>query len=181
MRILNVKRAGLAATMAFVALGFARMGYATTTDAQLVEDARLTAGLYNKNAPGIDSFFQRPWIRRVSGHRQGRARGRRRPWDWHPLREGRTGRQGDPESGHHRSPGGRAGVLGIVFFEVPKTLGELKGGKAQLSGQLSAVALTSGAAASTRFKNGVAVFSATKGGLMLEASVGGQKFGYSAF
>ena len=54
-------------------------------------------------------------------------------------------------------------------------------GKAQLSGQLSAVAVTSGAAASTRFKNGVAVFSATKGGLMLEASVGGQKFGYSAF
>jgi hypothetical protein len=41
--------------------------------------------------------------------------------------------------------------------------------------------LSSGAAANARFKNGVAVFTATKGGLMLEASVGGQKFSYDPF
>jgi len=41
--------------------------------------------------------------------------------------------------------------------------------------------LNSGASAKARFKNGIAVFTATKGGLMLEASVGGQKFDFTPF
>jgi hypothetical protein len=36
----------------------------------------------------------------------------------------------------------------------------------------------SGAAASARYDNGVAVFSQAKGGLMFEASLGGQQFKY---
>jgi len=43
------------------------------------------------------------------------------------------------------------------------------------------VAINTGAAAKARFKNGVAVFTATKGGLMFEASVGGQKFKFTPF
>jgi lipid-binding SYLF domain-containing protein len=182
MRILEVKRAGLAATMAFVALGFARMGYATTTDAELVDQARQTVALYSKTDPGIDSFFRRsvgyvvfPGIGKgglvVGGaHGTGVLFEKGAPVGKVTLNQVTVGAQA----------GGQE-FSEIVFFEVPKTLGELKAGKAQLSGEVSAVALTSGAAASTRFKNGVAVFSATKGGLMLEASVGGQKFGYSAF
>jgi hypothetical protein len=46
---------------------------------------------------------------------------------------------------------------------------------------VSAVALKSGASANARFTDGVAVFTATKGGLMLEASVGGQHFDFEAF
>jgi hypothetical protein len=37
-----------------------------------------------------------------------------------------------------------------------------------------AVAVTKGAAANIKFKDGVMIFSQTKGGLMYEASVGGQ-------
>ena len=183
MRILkNLKRAGLAATMAFIALGFARMGYATTTDAQLVDEARQTVALYGKTDPGLDSFLQRsvgyvvfPGIGK-GGLGIGAAHG-----------TGILFEKGAPVGKvtlNQVSIGAQAGgqeFSEIVFFEVPKTLAELKQGKAQLSGQLSAVALTSGAAANARFKNGVAVFTATKGGLMLEAAVGGQKFGYSAF
>jgi lipid-binding SYLF domain-containing protein len=69
----------------------------------------------------------------------------------------------------------------IVFFEVPKTLNDLKAGGSSLAAQVSAVALSSGASAKAKFKNGVAVFTATKGGLMFEASVGGQKFSYTPF
>ena len=44
-----------------------------------------------------------------------------------------------------------------------------------------AVALKSGASANARYQNGVAVFTATKGGLMAEAAVGGQKFSFEPF
>jgi hypothetical protein len=43
---------------------------------------------------------------------------------------------------------------------------------------VSAVALASGASANAKYREGVAVFTAAKGGLMYEARVGGQKFGY---
>jgi len=47
--------------------------------------------------------------------------------------------------------------------------------------QVSAVAVTAGAAANAKYTNGVAVFTMAKGGLMYEASVGGQKFGFQPF
>ena len=43
------------------------------------------------------------------------------------------------------------------------------------------MALSAGAAATANYENGVAIFTATKTGLMYEASVGGQKFGYHPF
>ena len=43
------------------------------------------------------------------------------------------------------------------------------------------MALSAGAAAAANYENGVAIFTATKTGLMYEASVGGQKFGYQPF
>ena len=43
------------------------------------------------------------------------------------------------------------------------------------------MALTAGAAATAKYQQGVAIFTSTKGGLMYEASVGGQKFSYDAF
>ena len=42
--------------------------------------------------------------------------------------------------------------------------------------QASAVAVTAGVSADANYTNGVAVFTRAKGGLMYEASVGGQKF-----
>jgi len=66
----------------------------------------------------------------------------------------------------------------IIFFENASTLNEFKKGNFALAAQASAVALSAGAAASANYENGVAIFTATKTGLMYEASVGGQKFGY---
>jgi hypothetical protein len=43
------------------------------------------------------------------------------------------------------------------------------------------VALKAGAAANAKYEKGVMVFTITKGGLMYEASIGGQKFGYTAY
>ena len=64
----------------------------------------------------------------------------------------------------------------VIFFETEADLNRFKENKIEFSGQASAVAVTKGAAANIKYKNGVMIFSQTKGGLMYEASVGGQKF-----
>lgn len=68
----------------------------------------------------------------------------------------------------------------IIFFRDQATLEAFKRGNFELSAQASAVAATLGASADVDFDNGVAVFTLVKGGLMYEASVGGQKFDYDA-
>ncbi len=66
-----------------------------------------------------------------------------------------------------------------VFFEDEKALNEFKEGKFKVSAQVSAVAAAEGASANAKYQNGVAIFTVAKGGLMYEASVGGQKFSYT--
>jgi lipid-binding SYLF domain-containing protein len=69
----------------------------------------------------------------------------------------------------------------VVFFQNAAALGDFKKGNFALAAQVSAVAASSGASANAKYNGGVAVFTVAKGGLMYEASVGGQKFGYEAF
>ena len=64
----------------------------------------------------------------------------------------------------------------FLFFEDAATLTDFKKGNFELGAQISAVAVTLGASADAKFKNGMAVFTYAKGGLMYEASIGGQKF-----
>lgn len=66
----------------------------------------------------------------------------------------------------------------IVFFEDKKTLDDFKKGNFEFSAQASAVAVKKGASKDADFDNGVAVFTLPKGGLMFEASIGGQKFSF---
>ncbi len=68
----------------------------------------------------------------------------------------------------------------IIFFRDRLTLEAFKRGNFELSAQASAVAVTVGASADVDFEKGVAVFTLAKGGLMYEASIGGQKFDYDA-
>lgn len=69
----------------------------------------------------------------------------------------------------------------IIFFKDKKTLDRFKNGNFELGAQASAVAITAGASADVNYEKGVAVFTMAKGGLMYEASVGGQKFSYTPF
>lgn len=69
----------------------------------------------------------------------------------------------------------------IIFFEQANTVDGFKNGDFSFAAQVSAVALTAGASANAAYRNGVAVFTRAKGGLMYEASVGGQKFGFDAY
>ena len=64
----------------------------------------------------------------------------------------------------------------LVVFMRQEDLDRFKGGEFQLAGNISAVAIKPGAAASTDLSKGVIVFVRTTGGLMAEAAVGGQVF-----
>lgn len=87
----------------------------------------------------------------------------------------------------------------IILFEKKENFEEFTSGQFEFGAQATAVALTAaaqaeagtkGAAASVGvtdkdsggksagFTNGMAVFTVAKGGLMYEAAIGGQKFGY---
>jgi lipid-binding SYLF domain-containing protein len=68
----------------------------------------------------------------------------------------------------------------IIYFETEEALASFKRGEWTMAAQVSAVALKSGATANADYKDGVAVFTLARGGVMAEASVGGQKFTYDA-
>jgi len=182
--ISKVMRAGLAATLACAVVGLTRTGQAATTpkDAELINEAHQTIALYRKADPGIEAFLHRAvgYVVFPGAGKGGLGIG---------------GAHGTGVLFEHGTPVGKVTMsqvtIGaqaggqefseIVFFEVPKPMHDLKAGNTSLSAEASAVAVNSGAAAKTKFRNGVAVFTATKGGLMFEASVGGQKFSYTPF
>lgn len=66
----------------------------------------------------------------------------------------------------------------IVFLEDAKAMESFKRGRLKLDGQASAIAITARAALDLAYRNGVAIVTMAKGGLMYEASVGGQKFSF---
>jgi len=88
----------------------------------------------------------------------------------------------------------------VIFFENQRAFDEFTGGNFEFSAQATAVAITAGASvqggttgssanasgtqnhvkqAPAQYHNGMAVFTVTKGGLMYEASIGGQHFDYT--
>ena len=96
-------------------------------------------------------------------------------------------------------PGGHA-FSEVIFFQDKRALNEFISGEFEFGAQASAVAITAGAQASAtttgrsagtsggknnantigKYSKGMVTFTVAKGGLMYEASVGGQKFSYKA-
>ena len=64
----------------------------------------------------------------------------------------------------------------IIFFQNESALTEFKSGEFEFAAQASAVAADEGASADADYDDGVLVFTMAQGGLMFEASIGGQKF-----
>jgi len=69
----------------------------------------------------------------------------------------------------------------MIFFEDQTALDNFKKGNFEFSAQVSAVAVTAGAGANAKYEKGIMIITMAKGGLMYEASVGGQKFKYKAY
>ncbi len=69
----------------------------------------------------------------------------------------------------------------LIFFEDQTSMDNFKKGNFEFSAQASAVAVKAGAGANAKYEKGVMILTMAKGGLMYEASVGGQKFKYKAY
>ncbi|WP_298536671.1 lipid-binding SYLF domain-containing protein [uncultured Algibacter sp.] len=64
----------------------------------------------------------------------------------------------------------------IIFFQHKSAFDRFTGNKFEFSAQATAVAITEGASFDVDYSDGILVFTHAKGGLMYEASIGGQKF-----
>jgi len=69
----------------------------------------------------------------------------------------------------------------LVLFEDQASLDGFRKGNFEFSAQVSAVAVTAGVGKNAKYEKGVMVLTLAEGGLMYEASVGGQKFKYKAY
>jgi len=67
----------------------------------------------------------------------------------------------------------------LIFFESETTLENFKQSKMAFSAQVSAVAAAEGVSENARYEHGVIVLTLARGGLMFEASIGGQKFKFT--
>ena len=67
----------------------------------------------------------------------------------------------------------------IIFFRDQSHFKEFIMGEYTFAAQVTGVALTEGAAAKTDYQDGKAVFVIAESGLMVDASIGGQKFEFS--
>jgi lipid-binding SYLF domain-containing protein len=65
-----------------------------------------------------------------------------------------------------------------IFFENETALEEFKRGNYEVAAGASAIAAKAGASKTAGYEQGVAIFTMGIGGLMFEASIGGQKFDY---
>ncbi len=68
----------------------------------------------------------------------------------------------------------------FIMFKDKTAFDNFARGNFEMGAQVSAVAVTLGASADANYNGGVAVFTIAEGGLMYEATVGGQKFKYKA-
>ena len=69
----------------------------------------------------------------------------------------------------------------IIFFQNKSDFQRFTEGNFEFGASASAALITEGANASADYSNGVAVMTFSKGGLMYEASIGGQKFSFSRY
>lgn len=66
----------------------------------------------------------------------------------------------------------------ILFFRSDKSLQQFKKGRFEFSGQANATAVTAGKTLTPSYSQDVAMFAQVKGGLLLEASVGAQRYDF---
>ena len=69
----------------------------------------------------------------------------------------------------------------LILFENESVLRNFMDDAFTMAAQASAVAVASGAAANAKYANGVKVITMTVGGLMYEASIGGQRFNVTRY
>lgn len=146
---------------------------------ELIEDAKQAIRKFKKNDPSLKGFFEKAYGYAIfptvgkggigigGAYGEGVVYSKGAVIGYSDLKQVTIGFQ----------LGGQA-YSELIFFKDKKTLDRFKSEKIEFDAQVSAVAATAGASANVDYASGVAVFTLTKGGLMYEASLGGQHFSF---
>jgi hypothetical protein len=86
----------------------------------------------------------------------------------------------DVSAGSFGASLGGAKYAELIIFQDKPTLDKFTSGKLSFEANASAVALKSGVATQYKFNNGIQVVKNPIGGLMVDASIGGQQFSFVA-
>jgi len=176
-----MNRSLIALTLAFATLGFAGCG-GTAPPTEEKKDAlhlEAEAALATMNAAdsSLESFLDRSYAHVVfpnvgkAGLIAGASFGRGEVY-----KGGRVVGYATLEQGTIGLQAGGQNFAEIIAFENEEAYNRFTSNRFELTAQASAVAIKTGAAAAAKYTNGVAIFTHTKGGLMVEAAVGGQRF-----
>ena len=168
-------------TLLLAGLVLLTAGCATTkSDTVLIADARAAIVRFVDSDPGL-----RDWVDHAHGYAVFPGLGKGGLGVGGAYGNGIVFERGDP-IGRSRLIQGTVGFqIGaqnfamVVFFQDEAALTTFQRGNFEFSAQASAVAATAGASADADYENGVAVFTMEEGGLMFEASIGGQKFSFN--
>jgi len=148
-------------------------------DSELAEKANNTLADFISSDPGINNFFENAYGYAVfptigkAGFGVGGAHGKGIVY--------KQGVASGTTSMTQVTLGLQMGAQGfseVIFFENQKTYEHFIKGNYEAGAQVSAVVVKKGAAAQTKYSEGIAIFTHVKGGLMAEASIGGQKFSF---
>jgi lipid-binding SYLF domain-containing protein len=153
---------------------------ATPSDDTLIQESQATVTRFVERDPGI-----RRWVDNAHGYAVFPDIGKGGFWIGGAYGRGIVFERGEPVGRTTVTQGTVGAQIGaqsysqIIFFRDQRALQTFQLENFEFSAQTTAVAATAGAAATTSYERGVAVFIVARGGLMAEATVGGQKFRYS--
>lgn len=155
-------------------------GCATTpSDSALIRDSRATVERFVDRDPGIQR-----WVDQAHGYAVFPEIGKGGLGVGGGFGRGIVFEQGEPVGRTSVSQATIGAQIGaqtysqVIFFRDETALRSYQRENFEFSAQATAVAATAGASSTTSYERGVAVFIMSRGGLMAEASVGGQKFRY---
>lgn len=149
--------------------------------AQKQSDAAETIAAFKKSDPGIAAWFDKAYGYAVfpsvgkGGIGVGAARGKGLVY----ARDALVGNVTMTQVSVGLQLGGQK-FSEVIFFKDKTAFDDFTRGNFEFDAGVSAVALTAGVSKDLAYNGGVAVVTATRAGLMYEASVGGQKFKYEA-
>ena len=151
----------------------------TPSDDVLISESRSALTTFVDRDPGLHR-----WIDQAYGYAVFPTIGKGGFWVGGGFGRGIVFEQGQPvgrATVSQATIGARIGAQSysqVIFFRTEAALRRFQRESFEFSAQATAVAATEGRAATTSYEQDVAVFNLARGGLMAEASVGGQKFRY---
>lgn len=161
------------------ALALAASCATTPADQTLISESRATLERFVDNDPGLQR-----WIDHAYGYAVFPDIGKAGLGIGGGFGRGIVFERGEPVGRTSVTQGTVGAQIGaqsfsqVIFFQDDAALRTFQRENLEFSAQATAVAATTGASTTTSYERGVAVFILARGGLMAEASIGGQRYRY---